>query len=247
MLRDCIPDTAPRFESKAVLAPHAGYVYSGAVAGAVYASVKLPRRFVILCPNHTGLGAPISIMSQGRWETPLGQVEIDSQLAYAIRGESYAVQENATAHRAEHALEVHLPFLQHFLGNDFQFVPIAVGTRRFECLRDLGRAMGRAAAGASEPVMFIASSDMNHFEPADQTRRKDQLAIDAILRLDPRGLHEVVRDNDISMCGCGPAVAALEASLLLGAKRAELIRYSHSGEINGDLSSVVGYAGLVIC
>ncbi len=246
-LQQYIPDTPPRFDAKAVLAPHAGYMYSGSVAGAVYASVRLPRRFVILCPNHTGQGAPVAIMSQGDWETPLGTVPIDSHLAHCIRSESFIVQENALAHRGEHALEVHLPFLQHLLEGEFQFVPISVGTRRYESLRDLGHALATATKEIQEPVMLIASSDMNHFEPAEQTRAKDGKAIQAMLRLDSRELHRLVTEDGVSMCGYGPAVAVIEASLELGARTAELVRYSHSGEINGDYSSVVGYAGLVIC
>ncbi len=246
-LQQYIPDTPPRFDAKAVLAPHAGYMYSGAVAGAVYAAVRLPRRFIILCPNHTGQGAPVAIMSQGEWETPLGTVSIDSQLAHCIRSESFIVQENALAHRGEHALEVHLPFLQYFLGGEFQFVPISVGTRRYESLHDLGRALAAAIREVQEPVLLIASSDMNHFEPVERTRAKDEKAIEAMSRLDSRELHRVVTEDGVSMCGYGPAVAVIEAGLELGARSAELVRYSHSGEVNGDYSSVVGYAGMVIC
>lgn len=246
VLKECIPRADPRFAAKAILVPHAGYVYSGAVAGAVYSAVRLPRKFVILCPNHTGLGAPVSIMSQGEWETPLGRVEIDSQLAQSIRQQSFIVQENALAHRGEHALEVHLPFLQHLLGNDFQFVPISVGTCRYESLQDLGFALSTAILDSPEPVLMIASSDMNHFESAERTRVKDQMAIDAILKLQGRQLHQVVQAEGISMCGYGPAVAVIEAGLRLGAEKAELLRYANSGEVNGDFSSVVGYAGLVI-
>ncbi len=246
-LRQCIPETPPRFTAKAVIAPHAGYTYSGGVAGAVYASVRLPRKFVILCPNHTGLGAPVSIMSQGEWETPLGRVEIDSHLAHCIRQQSFIVQENALAHRGEHALEVHLPFLQHFLGDDFQFVPISVGTSRYESLQDLGFALSTAITDCGDEVLMIASSDMNHFESAERTRVKDEMAIGAMLKLQGRELHRLVREEGISMCGYGPAVAVIEAARRLGAEKAELIRYANSGEVNGDFSSVVGYAGLVIC
>lgn len=245
-LEACIPSNVKAEPALAMLAPHAGYIYSGAVAGATYASVRLPHRFVILCPNHTGLGAPISIISEGEWETPLGRVAVDTELAAAISHNSLSVQESPLAHRDEHALEVHLPFLQYLLHDELRFVPISVGTRRLESLLELGQALAKSIREIGEPVLMISSSDMNHFEPASRTRQKDQMAIDRILALDPQGLFQAVEANSISMCGFGPTVAVLEAARTLGAQRARLIRYAHSGQVNGDDSSVVGYAGLVI-
>ncbi len=245
-LKNCIPDAPATEDAIALMVPHAGYTYSGAVAGVTYARVRLPHRFVILCPNHTGLGAPISILSEGEWETPLGRVPIDTELANSISRNSLLVRESLLAHRDEHALEVHLPFLQFLLENELSFVPISVGTRRFESLLELGHALGKAVQQIAEPVLLISSSDMNHFESASLTKHKDQLAIERILALDSEGLRTTIATHSISMCGYGPTVAVIEAARMLGAKQGRLVRYSHSGEINGDSSSVVGYAGLVV-
>ncbi len=238
--------SAAKAPAKAIIAPHAGYYYSGQVAAATYSSVVLPRRYILLCPNHTGVGAPISIQSAGRWETPLGTVKIDKEVADLVRKHCLVVQESPQAHSKEHAIEVHLPFLQQLLSGGFRFVPISVGTVRLESLMELGRGLAAAIRECADPVLLVASSDMNHFEDAESTRRKDAQAIDCIRRLDSRKLFETVHRCQISMCGYGTAIAVIEASRAQGATRAELVSYSHSGEVNGELSSVVGYAGVVI-
>ncbi len=225
--------------------PHAGYMYSGHVAGAVYARLELPARFIILCPNHTGMGRPISIMSEGSWRTPLGEVKIDEELAAALKRNCPLVEDDALAHRAEHALEVQLPFLQ-VLTRNFEFVPITVGTSRYEYLVALGDAIGRAIQSRGDHVMIIASSDMNHYETDSTTRVKDRKAIDKVLALDPAGLYEVVTKERVTMCGFGPTIAMLTASKAMGAKSAELIRYATSGDVSGDRDAVVGYAGIAV-
>ena len=225
--------------------PHAGYVYSGFVAGAVYRRLELPRRLVILCPNHTGMGEPLAIMSEGAWHTPLGDATIDEALANQLKSRMPLLTEDQEAHRSEHALEVQLPFLQ-VLAPGFRFVPITVGTSNFEALSALGVVLGGVAADADEPVLIIASSDMNHYESDAITRTKDRRAIDQILALDPRGLYETVREGNISMCGYGPAVVMLTAARKLGAANAKLIRYATSGDVSGDREMVVGYAGIAV-
>jgi AmmeMemoRadiSam system protein B len=225
--------------------PHAGYMYSGHVAGAVYARLELPRRFIILCPNHTGMGQPLAVMSQGSWLTPLGEVQVDTALASALLRECPLLSEDSVAHRAEHALEVQLPFLQSLLG-EFTFVPITVGVGRFEALQELGQAMARVLAGETKGALIVASSDMNHYESDSVTRVKDHKAIAQLLALDPRGLYEVVTREDISMCGYGPAVAMLTAARQLGAQAAQLIKYGTSGDVSGDRNMVVGYAGVAV-
>ena len=245
-LRQQMPTSVVVREAKGIVVPHASYLYSGRVAGRTYAAVSLPRLFVILCPNHTGLDSPLSIMSRGAWQTPLGPVEIDENLSDRIGQACGLLQENPQAHRREHALEVQLPFLQHLLENDLRFVPIALGSVPYEGLVELGKALGEAVVQTSEPILLIASSDMNHFEPAERTLRKDQMAIEKILELDSQGLYEVVHRENISMCGYGPTICVMEACLLLGAQRAELIEHTHSGETTGEHNRVVGYAGLVI-
>jgi len=227
------------------IAPHAGYMYSGHVAGAVFARIQIPRRCVVMCPNHTGRGHALSIMSEGAWETPLGEVPIDTELAAALKTRFPALQEDAAAHRAEHAAEVELPFLQ-LRQPELRFVPIALGTGQYEALQQLGMALGDVIAAQSDPVLIVASSDMNHYESDVVTRVKDHRAIERILTLDPRGLFDVVTQQDISMCGFGPAVAMLTAAQRLGAKSAELVKYATSGDVSGDRQMVVGYAGVVV-
>ena len=225
--------------------PHAGYMYSGHVAGAVYAHLKVPSRCIVLCPNHTGMGHPLSIMTHGTWETPLGAVPIDAGLASALISEFPVLMEDSAAHRTEHAIEVQLPFLQTKRA-EFSFVPIAIGTRHYEALEGLGRAIGEVVAARDERVLVLASSDMNHYESDRVTRVKDQKAIERILELDARGLYDVVTAENISMCGYGPTVAMLTAVKQLGGTKAELIKYATSGDISGDRQMVVGYAGIVV-
>jgi AmmeMemoRadiSam system protein B len=225
--------------------PHAGYIYSGAVAGAVYAQIELPQRCLVLCPNHTGKGRPLAIMSQGAWETPLGQVPIDAPLADDLKRRFRLLTEDADAHRAEHAIEVELPFLQ-ARRPDLSFLPIALGTAQFDVLEKLGEAVADAVQAQSDKILIIASSDMNHYENDAITRVKDHKAIEQILALDARGLFDVVMREEISMCGFGPAVVMLTAARRLGAASAELIKYATSGDVSGDREMVVGYAGVVV-
>lgn len=241
------PQTDEETKIRAIgcISPHAAYAYSGAVAGALYRRLELPRRYVILCPNHTGQGEPLAIMSQGAWRTPLGNAEIDIETAEALKAATPLLRDDAEAHRYEHALEVQIPFLQ-VLRPGMQFVPIAVGTSNFESLTSIGQAISLVQSKLSERVLVIASSDMNHYENDSVTRAKDRRAIDQILALNPRGLYDTVREGNISMCGYAPATIMLTAARLLGATKAELVRYATSGEVSGDRDSVVGYAGLAI-
>ncbi len=227
------------------IAPHAGYIYSGHVAGAVFARVEVPERCIVMCPNHTGMGRPLAIMSEGAWQTPLGEVAIDTELAEALKARFPALQEDSAAHRAEHAAEVELPFLM-LRQPGLKFVPIALGTGQFEVLEQLGKALADVIAAQNDPVLIVASSDMNHYESDAVTRAKDHRALERILSLDPRGLFDVVTQQNISMCGFGPAVAMLTAARQQGAKSAELVKYATSGDISGDRETVVGYAGVVV-
>lgn len=239
-------EPSPKIRALGCVVPHAGYMYSGHVAGAVYRRLELPQRFVILCPNHTGMGEPLAIMSEGAWHTPLGDAVIDEELAGELKQRMPLLSEDDEAHRTEHALEVQLPFLQ-LLDPGFRFVPIAVGTGNFEVLTALGIAIGNILAERRQRVLVIASSDMNHYESDSVTRVKDGRAIEQLLALDPRGLYDVVREGHISMCGYGPAVAMLTAARKLGATQAELVRYATSGDVSGDKDMVVGYAGIAVC
>lgn len=229
----------------ALMVPHAGYIYSGRVAGATYVSVRLPQRAVILCPNHTGLGEAIAVSDESHWETPLGRVPIDAPLARDILERCPKARADASAHSREHSLEVQVPFLQHLVG-DVRFVPICVGTLHLPALLDLGRAMAGAIRDDGDDILLIISSDMSHYVPAAVAEKQDRKAIERLLAIDPEGLHRVVLEEDISMCGIAPAVAGLEAARRLGASRARLVAYGHSGETSGDVRSVVGYAGVAV-
>ncbi len=230
---------------RACLVPHAGYLYSGAVAGEIYRRIEIPARVILLGPRHFPRGAPLAILSEGAWQTPLGLAPIDRSMAEKLVRAFPSLREDAVAHSAEHSLEVQIPFLQR-LTPSFAFVPIAIGPAQWEPLEALGRALASVIAAEPEPVLLIASSDMNHYESDAITRVKDRKAIDQILALDARKLFETVRDENISMCGYAAAVAAVIAARELGATGAELVRYATSGEVNGDMQEVVGYAGMVI-
>jgi MEMO1 family protein len=232
-------------EAKAVIAPHAGYVYSGSVAGIAYGSVRLPRRILLLGPNHTGRGVPLSLYPEGDWKTPLGTAAIDRELNRLLLTECSGLENDTQSHAREHSLEVQIPFLQSALPS-FQFSAICVGTADFPALQSLGLGMAKAIRAAGDPVLIACSSDMNHFESADVARRKDHLAIERIIQLDARGLFETVIEHDISMCGFAPAVAAILACRELGATEGRLLRYANSGEVSGDYNSVVAYAALAI-
>jgi AmmeMemoRadiSam system protein B len=227
------------------IAPHAGYIYSGHVAGAVFSRLQIPSSCIVLCPNHTGFGHSLAIMKEGGWRTPLGNLPIDSELAGSLLQAFPALVEDSTAHRSEHAIEVELPFLQ-VVRPGVKFVPIAIGTGRLLLLEHLGEAVATVIAACEQPVLIIASSDMNHYEDDSTTRVKDHKAIDQILALDPRGLYETVMSESISMCGFGPAVAMLIAAQRLGAQKAELVQYATSGDVSGDRKTVVGYAGIIV-
>jgi AmmeMemoRadiSam system protein B len=227
------------------MVPHAGYMYSGHVAGAVFRKLRLPAQILLLGPRHFPRGAPVAILSKGTWRTPLGEARIDSALAAELKHACRSLREDTVAHSSEHSLEVQIPFLQRLAG-DFSFVPIVLGTGRFEVFDELGKAVAQVISAQKAPVLVLASSDMNHYESDEITRVKDRLAIEQILALDPRGLFDTVNREEITMCGYGAAVTMLIAVRALGAKRAELIRYATSGDINHSRDQVVGYAGIII-
>jgi AmmeMemoRadiSam system protein B len=237
------PET--KIKARGIMVPHAGYVYSGHVAGAVFSKVELPKRMIILCPNHKGLGPPLSILSSGEWEIPLGKVQIDTDLARRLMHHCHLLTENADAHKHEHSLEVQLPFL-YYLMKDFKFVPIAIGTSGYAVVEHLGMAIANTLKEIDEEILLIASSDMNHYESDDITRVKDMKAIEKILALDPKGLYEVIKAESISMCGYGPAIAMLYGTEFQEPRQAELIKYATSGDVSGDKREVVGYAGIAV-
>lgn len=240
-----LSDTREKVDALAVISPHAGFIYSGHVAGAVYASIITPDSAIILCPNHTGAGADAALMDEGQWLMPMGNVEIDSDIASAISNRTPRLASDVTAHIYEHSLEVQLPFLQ-YLNPDIRIVPICLGLLTLEeCLR-LGKAIAETVKNLDQRVLIVASSDMSHYENQESAKLHDSMAIAQIKALKPDGLYNTVRRERISMCGVIPSTVALSAALDLGATRADLVKYATSGDISGDYSSVVGYAGFVI-
>ncbi|HKW32818.1 MAG TPA: AmmeMemoRadiSam system protein B [Candidatus Acidoferrum sp.] len=229
---------------KACLVPHAGYRYSGHVAGAVFARVELPSKIIVLGVRHYPRGEPAAILSNGAWRTPLGDAPIDEELANALGRECPLLREDSVAHSTEHSLEVQVPFLQ-ALAPEFSFVPVALGTVQFEWLVSVGEGIARIIEKSKENVLLLTTSDLNHYEDDAITRVKDHKAIDRLLALDGRGLYDTCRNEEISMCGLGPAVAMLTALNALGAKKAELVKYATSADVSGDRSQVVGYAGMI--
>ncbi|HEY2094528.1 MAG TPA: AmmeMemoRadiSam system protein B [Thermoanaerobaculia bacterium] len=236
-------NTKERFIGAVV--PHAGLMYSGHVAAAFYALAELPKRYIILCPNHTGLGHFAAINRSGAWRTPLGEVQVDAALAEKLMAHSKLLADDARAHAKEHSLEVQLPFLQQLLG-DFTFVPICLGAHRYDYAEMIGNAIADVVRDEDEDIGIIASSDLNHYEDQKTTLRKDQVAIDEVLKLDPQGLWRVVDEFDVSMCGFIPTTTMLIAARKLGAKSARLIKHATSGDVNGDYAHVVGYAAMIV-
>ena len=228
--------------------PHAGLMYSGHVAAAVYDKLDIPKRLIILCPNHTGAGRSAAINRSGAWRTPLGDLEIDSDLAADLCREASVLRDDAEAHEREHSLEVQLPFIQ-VLSPDVKFVPICLKSPSYETCAEVGSAIARVVARhreKGEVIGLVASTDLNHYENQETTLRKDQIVIDCVLALDPRALWTSIIQHDISMCGFIPTTAMLIAANELGASKARLVKHATSGDINGDYARVVGYAGFII-
>jgi AmmeMemoRadiSam system protein B len=230
----------------ACVLPHAGYIYSGKVAIDVLSTIKATETYIILGPNHTGYGKPYSIMREGEWQTPFGDVAIDTPLADALIKTTSQLTDDLDAHTDEHSIEVQLPLIQEITVKDFTFVPICLTwADNFTC-KEIAGAIAKSIKTSKKSVTIIASSDMTHYEPQASANRKDEEAIKAILELDANGLLKKVEKLNISMCGYIPAAVAIMAAKELGAKSAHLVSYQTSGDATGDYSSVVGYAGIIM-
>ncbi len=240
-----MPSTVSAKPAIALMSPHAGYVYSGGVAGRTFSGVLIPEEIIILGPNHRGLGHRAAVFTSGAWETPLGLSKISDELAEKILTECPMAADDFVAHSFEHSLEVQLPFLQ-VRKPHVRIVPICISQMSLEMLLQLGDGLARAISSCSSAPLLVASSDMTHYESGKIARKKDFLALEKVLALDPKGLYTVVQENKISMCGVLPTVVMLQAAINLGAESAELIAYSNSGDVTGDQSDVVGYAGVRI-
>jgi len=230
-----------------LVCPHAGYMYSGPVAANSYYKLALDGKvdvFVILGPNHHGVGSGLATVDSGVWRTPLGDVEVDSDTAKEIIHESGIIDADESAHHYEHSIEVQIPFLQYLYGSSFKFVPICFLMQDLESSRDVGNVLAKVLAGKNAVV--IASTDMTHYEPQKRAEEKDRKAIDAILKMDEGLLYSTIESYRISACGFGPVIALITAAKKLNARNAELLCYKTSGDITGDKSSVVGYASIDI-
>ena len=234
-----------RHELLACVSPHAGYIYSGGVAGRLFGHLDVPRRVVVMGPNHTGMGSDVSVAPHDQWQTPLGPQEVDRELAEMLMARDAEAVGDAHAHSREHSVEVQLPFLKR-RRPDISVLPIALKHLSLERCLQLGETLAALADELDEPVGFVASSDMTHYRPDDVARELDHQAIGALLARSPEDLYETVHRMSISMCGVIPATVALAAANALGATGAHLEAYSTSGDTSGDYSSVVGYAGVCI-
>lgn len=234
-----------KIDAIACILPHAGYIYSGKVAGETISHINIKNKIILIGPNHTGYGSEFSIMTSGIWQTPLGEIKIDNTLANQLLINSKHLEEDELAHLYEHSLEVELPFLQYFR-EDFEIIPITIASDRLEALKSLGKEIGATIENIKESVLIVASSDMTHYEPQKIAEKKDQEAIQAILELDEDKLFKKVKDLDISMCGYAPVIVIIAAAKYLKAKSAKLIKYLTSADTTKDQESVVGYAGLII-
>ncbi|MFW5791224.1 MAG: AmmeMemoRadiSam system protein B [Desulfohalobiaceae bacterium] len=247
MVEEFLAQGRPQAESRTLLAmvPHAGYVFSGGVAGQTLQRANLPRTLILLGPNHTGQGKPYAVWPEGAWRFPGAELEVDAQLAQALLKGCPEMAEDTSAHRMEHSLEVVLPFL-HALDQGTRIVPICVSGRTLGSIKKVGQDVARVVEQWPDPVSLVVSSDMSHYVTQEQARERDALAIQAVLDLDPDALYEVVRRQNITMCGMLPMTLGLTAAVELGAETAELVSYTTSAEASGDYSQVVGYAGMVV-
>lgn len=244
-VKQYINSNAVKEHAIGILAPHAGLIYSGSVAGEVFSAIEFPKTFVLIGPNHTGLGAKVSMTASGEWEIPTGVFSIDEKLSRRIAANTPIISEDAQAHTFEHSLEVQLPFIAYF-STEPKIVPIAVMSLSLEECRLLGEGIAKSIKEVNYAAVMVASSDMSHYVPEDVARQKDKKAIEMIKSLNPEGLYTIVSKEKISMCGYLPATVMLFAAKALGAIEARLVKYSTSGEVSGDYDQVVGYAGMIV-
>ncbi|MCW5203869.1 AmmeMemoRadiSam system protein B [Desulfobulbus sp. US2] len=243
-LKGLIPESSEKISAKAILSPHAGYIYSGGVAGETFARINIPETVILLGPNHHGQGMPLAVGTQD-WDMPLGQVPLANDLAQDLISSSSLFTADDTPHLYEHSLEVQVPFLQYFQKN-LHILPVVVSRLSLRQCHQAATELAQAIRRSNRPTLLVASTDMTHYLSRQQASKQDHLALDHILDLDAAGLYDTVLSHHISMCGIIPTTITLLAAAELGAEQAELVRYTDSGEISGDTEQVVGYAGVII-
>lgn len=242
-----LPLMGNKRQIKGLMVPHAGYMYSGPVAAHSYYKLVedgFPQTFVILCPNHNGIGSAVSTMLEGEWETPLGNVEIDTEFAGKLMEDSGIIDSDPSSHVREHSLEVQLPFLQYF-SKDFKIVPVSMWVQGIETSYGLGKSIKNVADALQKDVLVIASSDMTHYKPQSVANQNDRYVLDAIKNMDEKLMIKRIMERDITMCGYGPVASTIVASKELGAGKAQILKYATSGDITGNLNAVVGYASAI--
>lgn len=240
-----VTEGSPKNRVIGIVSPHAGFMYSGDAAGAVYSRIEIPETVVLIGPNHTGVGPPVSVMTEGTWTLTFGDLSIDTELAVAISEASANVHADSSAHRYEHSLETQLPFLQYFR-KEFKIVPICLKRISFKDCEAVSRAILAGIKKVDRPVLMVASSDMTHYEPHESALQKDKQAIDRIVNRDAEGLFKTVEKNHITMCGVNPVTVMLLCANAMGASHSELVKYMTSGDVTGDFDQVVGYAGMIV-
>jgi len=224
---------------RGLVCPHAGYTYSGPVAAHSYAALAedgWPDTFIVIGPNHTGMGASVALGTED-FQTPLGVVKIDQDLAQQLLKD--VLYEDMAAHRFEHSVEVQLPFLQH-INEKVSFVPICLMDQEYGTAKKVGQIIKDAVKGRN--VVVIASTDFSHYLPKDVAAKQDRMAIDQIVKMDTRGLYQTIQKNDISMCGYGPVIAMLTAA---EGGKAQLLKYASSGDVS-PMRDVVGYGSFAV-
>ena len=237
------PSASP-IPAKAIILPHAGYVYSGQTACKVLSKVHVPERNFLIGPNHRGVGAPFAVAASGEWKTPLGRVPIDSETASSFLEMSHDLSHDDEAHSFEHSLEVEIPLLQTRQPR-LKIVPLIVGTLDLDRAREVALTCGYFLASFSESFLVVVSTDMSHYESDQATRKKDQYALNAIENLDAEALVKAVSGHHITMCGFIPVYMLLVMKEALGIQKATLVEYTTSAEASGDYERVVGYAGFI--
>ncbi|MFH1504769.1 MAG: AmmeMemoRadiSam system protein B [Candidatus Omnitrophota bacterium] len=234
-----------KISAKGIILPHAGYSYSGKVAVTTVNKVLPKKKLILLGTNHSGAGQDFSLWAKGSWEIPSGQIKIDEALAQSILSKGSRVKEDYLAHEFEHSLEVELPILQHIFGK-FEFIPISCKTSALEAYQETANQIFEAVKNIKNEILFVASTDLTHYEPDSTARKKDRIVLEAIINLDEQSLMEKVYRENISICGLAPAVVLLLCLKKLGARKAQVALYQTSGDACGDYNSVVGYAGVII-
>lgn len=242
---DAFTPNIKAMDAAGVISPHAGYVYSGAVAGKVFANVIVPKQCIVLSPNHTGIGKRAAIMRDGSWLMPNCEIPVDTILADQLISTCSVLKEDADAHAGEHSLEVQLPFMHKRQAN-LTIVPICISHINIDDCKKIAASIAKAVSMSPTPILIVASSDMNHYEDQPTTEKKDRLAIEQILKMDPEGLLSTCSKNRITMCGVIPSAVLLFACNALGRTNAKLIAHQTSGDVCGDYSAVVGYSGIII-